>query len=687
MTVRTVLACTITTAIGTHTPAAGAQAAPFAPSAATLDPVVVSATRTENPLSSTPASISVVTREDFEDRQAYSVSDVLKTLPNVDFGGGPRPEGQIPGIRGFTGKEIIVLVDGARQNASPGIASPLYADPFFLRQAEVVRGSTSTLYGSGGIGGAMVFRTLTARDLLGPDEHAGADVRTAYASADRSPHYNARFYGQAGMVDAIAAFGYAETGRIRQGGGTTLRPNDGHAGSGLFKLGLQPGKRLRFDLSHQFYQAGSYRPNNPEADSSLGTPSSIPVQMNRINQEQTVLKAALAGEDGKPDLDVTLYHTRLSLSAERNALFPGLPATANVTDTTGASLQQSLRFGGQTIGQRVTYGIDYYRDHQSAASAGAANPVIPDGTQRVFGAFLQDEISLGKAWKLTPSLRGDRFETAVDTSASGQSSNHHVSPKLALSWQPVPQATLFASYGEAYRAPSISEAYQNLSGRNYLFNFAANPNLKPETARTLELGASFHRNAILAGNDSVRLRGSVYASRVKDLISSTVVGTYARSMPFSGTGTITQYQNVTDARSRGAEIEGLYRVGNLDLSAAYSRVRTTDDSTGAYLYSPPDKLVLGIRQALPQYRVALQWNSQFVAAQDYDSTLLRRRPGYAVHNLYMTWYPPAARHMLKVDFGIENLFDKRYFSYQSGNAIARVADVGRNAKIALTASF
>ena len=678
------LVCTLSTALGQVNAFAadeeGARPTPV------LDPVVVSATRSGNTLSQTSASVSVVTREEYEDRQAYDVGTVLRTLPNVDFGGGPRTAGEIPTIRGFSGKEITLMVDGARQNASNGISSPLYVDPYFLASTEVVRGSTSSLYGSGGLGGVMSFRTLSARDLLTKDEHAGADLRFGYASADLSPHYNGRAYGQYGPVDALVAFGYSESDRIRQGGGTYLTPNDGHTGTGLFKFGVQPTDRLRFELSHMLYQNGTFRPNNPEADSSLGTPASIPVQMNRISQEQTVFRTSLKDSDGLPEFDVTLYRTRLNLSNERNPAFPTLPVTSNVTTTTGASLQHSFLLPGQTIGQRITYGFDFYRDEQEAASANTPNPVIPNGSQKVFGAFVQDEIRLGDQWRLTPSLRADRYDT--DVSGTGaSSSDSHVSPKITLTWQPVSHANLYTSFGEAYRAPSISEAFQSLSGTSFLFNFAANPNLKPETARTLELGGSVSGRGLLFEGDNARLRASLFQSWIKDLISSTVIGTYSRTAPFAGTGTVTQYQNVTDATSRGAEVEGNYGVGNLSLGLAYSRVRTTNDANGANLFSPPDKVVLSVRQALPRYRTTLSYIGTFVAAQDYDSTVLRQRPGYGLHSIYASWFPPGVKDRVRIDAGVENVFDKRYFPYQSGNAVARTAETGRNFKIALSAGF
>ena len=91
--------------------------------------VVMAATRTSNPVEKVAASVSVVTQEDFDEQQAATVSAVLKKLPNVEFGGGPRVNGEIPTIRGVSGPSITLLVDGARQNDSTSPRESLNKPP------------------------------------------------------------------------------------------------------------------------------------------------------------------------------------------------------------------------------------------------------------------------------------------------------------------------------------------------------------------------------------------------------------------------------------------------------------------------------------------------------------------------------------------------------------------------------
>jgi hemoglobin/transferrin/lactoferrin receptor protein len=648
-----------------------------------LAEVVVSATRTANPIDQVAASVSVISRDDIEETQAGSVSQVLKKLPNVEFGGGPRVNGEIPTIRGYSGKSITLLVDGARQNnATNTLRSPLYIDPYFIEKAEILRGSTSSLYGPGGAGGAMAFTTISARDFLSGDQHFGGGVKTGYAAGDKSSHVNARIYGQNEMLDGLLAVGYHDWNDIRQGGGSHLSPNDGNSSTALVKLGLNT-PQLRYELSHQQYNSDNLENNNPQADSSLtGAPA---VQQFHTAQQQTVLKAStLAGADW-PALSASIYSNDLKITADRGASAATAPYTLMRTETTGASLQASVNpSSGEAIGHRLTSGIDYYEDKQSAISGSAPNSVIPNGKQQVAGLFIQDEIALGASWRLTPSLRADRFETSAEQTGASTSASH-VSPKVVLAWQATNALSIYGSYGEAFRTPSINELYWSISGTSYFNNFRPNPDLKPEIDETFEIGANFNRKGIFSANDRVKLRINAFDSTASDLINSTVVGTYVKTAPFAGTGSIFQYQNVSKAKRRGGELEASYSIGNWQYSLAYSRVRVTDSSNGNGLFSPPDKLSLEIRRQIPSLGLNLYWKTTQVEAQDYDATLLRRRPGYTTSDLFLSWTPNGQR--FRIDAGVSNLFDERYSTYQSSAAYANTYQEGRSLRAAVSLDF
>ena len=117
-----------------------------------------------------PNGVTVIGEDEIETKIPSTVDDILEDVPNVTFAGGPRRTGEVPIIRGFSGQDVIVLLDGTRQNFISGHDGRFYLDPALIDQVEVVRGATSALYGSGGLGGTIEFRTKDASDFLLPGE-------------------------------------------------------------------------------------------------------------------------------------------------------------------------------------------------------------------------------------------------------------------------------------------------------------------------------------------------------------------------------------------------------------------------------------------------------------------------------------------------------------------------------------
>lgn len=653
-----------------------------------LDPIVVSATRTEKRLSKVPASVSVVTKDDFEDQQATTVGDVMKKLPNVDFGGGPRADGQIPTIRGDQFNNIILLVDGARRSSARvgDLITPLFVDPYYLSRAEVVRGPTST-YGSGGLGGAMVFSTLSAKDLLKEGEAFGGGVRAGYSSGNLSRRSNARLYGMSGAVDFLLAGGYQEFSEIRQPGGTTLAPNNGHDSSALAKVGAQVGDAMRVELSHKAFNKTAWETNNPQV--AFGQP-----QMAHIGQNETVLGFSRLNELGEKATDVRVYDTLTRTQRDANTTYrmPGgsalpYPYSESKMQTTGLSVQDTTQIGADTSGRhRLTYGVDIYRDKLSTLAGTTAapntpvtNPVNPDGSEKVQGVFVQDEISLTD-WSFIPSLRYDGYTATPNSATLASNSNSHVSPKLAIAWQGLQGTNLYGSFGQAFRAPTVWEMFQNNPNPGFR-RFAPNANLQPQTDTTLELGTHYENSQITGNEDRLRLHAAIFQAKAKNLIQSVTIAGVVGAF-----GSTLQYQNVANATKKGMELSGDYQIEMWKLNAGYSRIRIADDATGLNLFSPPDKLNAQVAYAFSGTDMSVAWNTTAVAAQDYDSTVSRQRSGYTVHDLYTTWQSP--RQMVRVDIGITNLFNKRYLSYQQGLAAAQTAcEMGRSYNVAVSGSF
>lgn len=141
----------------TQKPTAGQGQPPGALPA--LAPVVVTATKHEQPLFETPASVTLVDGQAVEDAGLQTLTDVVLDAPNVYFSDftGSSPTVTIRGL-GFSDDEsdtqsIGILVDGV----------PMFSNSlgtlFDLERVEVLRGPQSTLYGQNSMGGLIAIRT------------------------------------------------------------------------------------------------------------------------------------------------------------------------------------------------------------------------------------------------------------------------------------------------------------------------------------------------------------------------------------------------------------------------------------------------------------------------------------------------------------------------------------------------
>ena len=121
-----------------------------------LRPVSVSATRNPIEAFEYPGMVTVIDPNRPDLRNASTPDDLLNRVPNVEFTGGPRRTGEDPSIRGFSGPDVVIMIDGARQNIDTGHEGRFYLDPSLIGEVEVLRGSASALYGSGGSGGVLL---------------------------------------------------------------------------------------------------------------------------------------------------------------------------------------------------------------------------------------------------------------------------------------------------------------------------------------------------------------------------------------------------------------------------------------------------------------------------------------------------------------------------------------------------
>jgi vitamin B12 transporter len=139
-----------------------------------VNPVVVSATRMEQPLSEVLSSVSVITRQEIEKSQAASLADLIQGEAGVEYGrtGGPGSTTSFF-LRGQNSTNLVILIDGVRSQVDPYGNLQITDIPLQqVERVEVLRGNASALYGNAAVGG--VINVLTRQGKGKPAAYGSA---------------------------------------------------------------------------------------------------------------------------------------------------------------------------------------------------------------------------------------------------------------------------------------------------------------------------------------------------------------------------------------------------------------------------------------------------------------------------------------------------------------------------------
>jgi vitamin B12 transporter len=199
------------------------------------EPIVITGTRTDIPLDQSPASVSIVTSQDFEERQIERVADALREVPGLSVVQSGAP-GQLTSVftRGLRSEHTQVLLDGIPVNQ--GLQGAFnFADLTIddLDHIEVVRGPQSTLYGPRALAGAIQIFTKRGEDsptfMFSAEGGSYGTFREAFESEGKIEQLdyslglsrldtdNARPNNQYRLTSAIADIGWSPDATLRIG--------------------------------------------------------------------------------------------------------------------------------------------------------------------------------------------------------------------------------------------------------------------------------------------------------------------------------------------------------------------------------------------------------------------------------------------------------------------------------------
>ena len=432
--------------------AAEAESTQDAVSEHSLDETVVTATRTPVQELKANANITVITGKDIEKRHYADLTQALRDVPGVTVNQ-YAPAGYNNSTKFYINgsEDVVVLIDGVKQNYAGGSAASLASamkDLSGIDRIEVLRGSASTLYGSDAKGGVINIITKKAKN-------AKATVEAAYGSFGKQL-YSVAYEGSENGLDWRLKYQKDKSNDFKDGHGNEV-PSGLDADSVNIHLGKDLSKASYLVFNLRSYKDGDRYQALYEKQQGL--------KQNRGRYDHFDVDLIW---NAKID-DTSKNQMVLSRSRYNYNLF-----YHNMWMPLGSSYEMdvySWKFSDQydkRLGDHLlTTGVDFTYDDTSIWNGGR---VSIDGRSLVNrSVYLQDQ------WNITPALKligGIRYDS---NSAFGS----HTSPSVSLGYDITPRTHAYVAYTEYFLTPTPNQLYAPTYG---------NPNLKPESGNTREIG-------------------------------------------------------------------------------------------------------------------------------------------------------------------------------------------------------
>lgn len=624
---QTAAALAVALLISTLGQEAQAQQAP-----ATLSEVTVSASGLQLGSDDMATPVSVLEGDELVRRREGTLGETLNSEPGIQsthFGAGASR----PVIRGMDGPRVQVLSDGSEvQDAST--VSPDHAvvsEPLLARQIEVLRGPSALIHGGGAIGGVVnVLDDKIPTAIPQKGYEGSAEVRAGTGAREKTGAF--QLTGGAGNL-AVHVEGLArDAGDYRVGSGW----------SGGSKV---PGSFSRTDagslglswIGDQGYLGVAYTRQTakyglPGHNHSFDGCHTLGDHLHCSNDGHD------HGDGSTPALGdvpvVDMHSDRWDVRGELRNPFAGFAALrfrAGVTDyqhdeIEGSAVSTTFRNKAHDVrvelqhepiaGWRGVFGVQATQRKFSAEGEEAY--VQPTDTRRA-GLFLLEEYQW-QQWRFAAALRHEH--QTVDAITSGLSSSHNgTSASLSAVWKFTPGYQLSTSLTQARRMPTAEELYANGLHMATSTYERGNPDLKPETAQSIDLGLRK-----ITGDTTFGV--SVYRNRVKDYI-------YGRTLDELNGLQLLQYSQA-DATFTGLEAQVRQRLTrNLGVTLFGDMVRAKLDAGGYLPRIPAARAGLRLDASWKAWDGQVEWVQ--VARQNRIADFETATPGYGMLNLGVTY--------------------------------------------------
>ncbi len=451
----------------------GSAGAFAAPQNDAQDTMVVTASGFQQKIQDSAASISVIPRQQIEDKAYRDITDALKDVPGVVVTGGASSSDI--SIRGMSSKYTLILVDGKRVDTrgtrpnsdnsgiEQGWLPPLEA----IERIEVVRGPMSSLYGSDAMGGVInVITRKTSRTEWKGSLHGDA---TFQERSDSGDIFQTNAYASGPLIEGLLG--------LRVNGLLSRRAEDKivngfneqrmRSGSAVFTL--TPDDKNEFD-----FEAGrSLQDRNSTPGMSVAAErcSKGVCKPNQVSESKYTRTNYALTHNGYYDFG----HTNSYIQREET----NNPGRNMKMYNTIFNTQNQFELGAHMLNVGGQYRYEKLADSGNQLKAAQG---LNQLTRWSWALFAEDEWAMTNDFSLTSGIRMDQ----------DQNYGNHWTPRMYGVWHLTEEFTLKGGVSAGYRSPDLRQSSaswgQTTGGGTRKGIIVGNPDLQPEKSLSEEIG-------------------------------------------------------------------------------------------------------------------------------------------------------------------------------------------------------
>lgn len=557
--------------------------------------IIVTATKTETDVKAVPQAVEVITAEEIQRMGANDVLTALSLANNLNLSRAGMT-GNTVSLRGMSTNHALILVDGKRYagedtNVTANVYSLQRLNVSDIDRIEIVRGPSSSLYGSDAMGGVINIITKSP-------EKATSSMGVVTGTRNTGTYWNVATGKQGrwstsfnGRVDKIRPISRPNNSVNSSYMGFGVMMTMTTAGidrsmygmrrlyhlSSIYDFENENKNKLKFDVDYMKEDLRSdYADRHVLVEMNLFLPM---IMANKwlskdkkewFHNTQKGVGVEYSGKTKHNEYQFRTYYNQLEKNS--NVINHPIDLLKMTSDTTYdmdyakyhtwvTEAKDTMYIGNN---HNVTFGGEYrrlaYKGTRLGGSAAGLHKKIGSKNVNSYATYIEDLWQVHDKLLVIPSIRWER------NSQFGSATT----PKIGVTYA-INNAWRFkANYGKGYKAPTLSELYMEMhrSMGPMVVNVYGNPKLQPETTRSYDFSLEMEK-----GKNFGKL--TYFNNNVTNLISTEDLG-----------GNTYTYVNINKAKLRGVEFEiGRHITDRWTFKASYNYLNAMDTEYNVRLHN------------------------------------------------------------------------------------------------------